>query len=201
MACNDVMVIDVAFAILFLYMCKWSLQYAVRNVRQLLAHLKKKPVTNYYIWFDTADESPKQQSIVVECPPGIELPKQKTEGSIGYDLLAAEDVAVQPGTFQHIKTGYKVKLPKGVYANLRQKSRHFKFPVVFNNGLIDTDYRGELGLCVHNMGKDVFTINKGEELCQLEFVSQVPTVLEMGKVDANTERNVTGFGGIDTTTL
>lgn len=155
-----------------------------------------------YIMIDALIRNEEKLKIVVKTLENTPMPTKKTDGSIGFDLKSIEDYSIPPGGKKLIKSGVFLQMPKGIYANIRQKSRHFHQRILLNNGLIDSDYRGELFIHIHNLGVSTFNIKKGEEIAQLEFVRAPNVELSCGNFDCNeTVRGNTGFGGVDTSKL
>lgn len=103
---------------------------------------------------------------------GLPLPGYQTEGSSGMDLLAAVEVplAVQPGAIVLVPTGLRLAIPEGFEGQVRPRSglalRH-GISVLNSPGTIDADYRGELQIILANLGRDVFSIERGMRIAQL----------------------------------
>lgn len=155
-----------------------------------------------YIFIDTLKKNEEYLKILVKTLDNNPLPAKKTDGSIGFDIYAIDDYVIPPGGGRLIRSGIFLQMPKGIYANIRQKSRHFQHRILLNSGLIDSDYRGEILIKIHNLGIEPFYIKKGEEIAQLEFVRSPNVVLVSGNVDpTETVRGNTGFGGVDTSKL
>ncbi|MDM5270504.1 dUTP diphosphatase [Bacillus wiedmannii] len=81
----------------------------------------------------------------------VELPKYAREFDAGFDLVAAEDVVINPGETKVIPTGLAFEIPPGYEMQIRPRSgmsRKTKLRVVL--GTIDSGYRGEIGVIVDN---------------------------------------------------
>ncbi|MEH6848587.1 dUTP diphosphatase [Bacillus pseudomycoides] len=81
----------------------------------------------------------------------VELPKYANPGDAGFDLVAAEDVIINPGETKLIPTGLAFEIPPGYEMQIRPRSgmsRKTKLRVVL--GTIDSGYRGEVGVIVDN---------------------------------------------------
>ena len=127
------------------------------------------------------------------------FPKQATEGSVGYDLYAHEDVKILKGDRRTIGIGVAMKVPNGHYGRISPRSGlAVKYGIQILGGAIDTDFRGEVGVILYyggnNTDPDYFTVKKGDRIAQLilEKVStvQVQVVEDLSK----TERGDGGFG-------
>ncbi|MBX9707237.1 MAG: dUTP diphosphatase [Caulobacteraceae bacterium] len=131
----------------------------------------------------------------------LALPAYETAGSAGMDLRAAvaEDAAltVEPGGRALVPTGLKMALEPGWEAQVRPRSGlALKHGVTCLNtpGTIDSDYRGEVGVILVNLGQEPFVIRRGERIAQMVIapVAQV-SILEVEELDS-TERGTGGFG-------
>ncbi len=144
---------------------------------------------------------------VVQLPhgEGLPLPRYETSGSAGMDLLAAipedEEIVVEPGDRLLVPTGLKMAIPAGFEAQVRPRSGlALKHGITMLNtpGTIDSDYRGELGLILINLGKEPFTITRGQKLAQLVIASLTTAILEPVRVLDDTSRGSGGFGSTGT---
>lgn len=133
----------------------------------------------------------------------LPLPAYATAGSAGLDLLAAVDapVTLQPGARALVPTGIAVALPAGYEAQVRPRSglaaRH-GVTLVNSPGTIDSDYRGEIGAILVNLGSEAFTIERGSRIAQLVVAPVSQAVLEEV---AELPASVRGAGGFGSTGL
>lgn len=134
---------------------------------------------------------------------GLDLPAYATEGSAGADLLAAvgEDKILKPGERALIPTGIKIALPAGYEAQVRPRSGlALKNGITTLNtpGTIDSDYRGEIGVILINLGQEPVTITRGMRIAQL--IAAPVTRVEWQQADSldNTTRGEGGFGSTGT---
>lgn len=103
---------------------------------------------------------------------GLDLPGYATAGSAGVDLLAAieADAVIAPGARRLIPTGIAIALPAGYEGQVRPRSGlALKHGVTILNapGTIDSDYRGEIGVILINLGGETFTVTRGMRIAQL----------------------------------
>ena len=113
---------------------------------------------------------------VERLPHGADLPlpAYATEGAAGLDLLAAvpadEPVVLEPLGHALIPTGIRLALPLGYEAQVRPRSglalRH-AVTVLNSPGTIDSDYRGEVGVILINLGRVSFAIARAQRVAQL----------------------------------
>jgi dUTP pyrophosphatase len=140
---------------------------------------------------------------VVRLPHGrgLALPAYQSDGAAGMDLLAAvakgTPLQLAPGARALVPTGLVLQLPLGFEAQVRPRSglalRH-GITVLNSPGTIDSDYRGEVQVLLANLGKDPFSIARGERIAQL-VVARVEQVqlIEVAET-APTLRGAGGFG-------
>lgn len=129
----------------------------------------------------------------------LPLPQYMTAAASGMDLYAAVEKAVQleRGEIKLIPTGIHIELPFGYEAQVRPRSglalKH-GLTIVNTPGTIDSDYRGEIGIILCNLGKEHFTVERGMRIAQL--VVQPVVRAELVEVERLEEshRNEGGFG-------
>lgn len=102
----------------------------------------------------------------------LPLPAYATPESAGCDLVAAveKDISLLPGKKALVPTGLKIMLPQGFEAQVRPRSGlALKHGVTVLNtpGTIDSDYRGEIGVILINLGEEAFTITRGLRIAQM----------------------------------
>jgi len=145
--------------------------------------------------------SPVARVLVRRLPEAddLPLPERATEGSAGFDLRARVDGGVElaPGAWAMIPTGVAIALPSGHEAQVRPRSglaaRH-GLTLLNTPGTVDSDYRGEIQVIVVNLGRERYTVRRGDRIAQL-VVHRLPDV-EFEAVDAlpDTRRGDGGFG-------
>ena len=107
------------------------------------------------------------------------LPKRSTKGSAGYDFEAIESFVLNPNETIKVPTGIKASMNSDeVLLCVVRSSMGFKYNVRMCNqvGVIDSDYynnsdnEGHIWIKLHNHGTDVYTVNKGDKICQGIFI-------------------------------
>ncbi|NLV75548.1 MAG: dUTP diphosphatase [Tissierellia bacterium] len=127
------------------------------------------------------------------------IPSYKTTGSAGIDLYAniLEPVRLKPLDRALIPTGLYISMPEGYEGQSRSRSGlALKHGICLANGIgtIDSDYRGEIGVILINLGEKEYTINKGDRIAQMVFIKyEKVKFIEVDTLD-NTERGTGGFG-------
>ena len=138
-------------------------------------------------------------SIKVVAQEGAAIPEYKTLGAAGADVCALVDspVELNPGDRALIGTGLFFASPDGYEIQVRPRSglaAKNGVTVLNTPGTIDSDYRGELKVILINLGKEKFTVNKGDRIAQI--VAAPVTRAAFAVVDSldQTERGSGGFG-------
>lgn len=146
---------------------------------------------------------------VVRLPHGADLPLPacQTSGAAGMDLLAAVDIAhpltLAPGARALVPTGLTIELPPGYEAQVRPRSGlALKSGVTVLNspGTVDSDYRGEIGVILANLGQAPFEIRRGDRIAQMIVAPVMQATLVEVKTISNTGRGAGGFGSTGKTT-
>ena len=130
----------------------------------------------------------------------IPLPKFATAGAACMDLCACIDapVTLEAGARALIPTGIAIALPSADYVALvfARSGLGIKQGVCLSNGVgvIDSDYRGEIGVGLVNLGQSAYTVQPGDRIAQLMVTPVVqPTVVQVSALD-DTDRGAGGFG-------
>ena len=132
-------------------------------------------------------------------PEPLSMPQYETPGSAGLDLRAAVRVPTKliPGQRCLIPTGFALELPPGFEGQVRPRSgRALRegLTLVNSPGTIDSDYRGEVGVIVINLGHDPIIIERGDRIAQLVIAPVVQCVVVEVDELAQTHRGHGGFG-------
>lgn len=128
-----------------------------------------------------------------------QIPQYQTPGAAASDLCACLDdpVTLQPGDFQLIPTGIALEIPVGYEAQIRPRSGlALKHGITFPNspGTIDSDYRGEIGIIVMNLGREPFVIEHGDRIAQMVIARHETAQFEKVEILSESERGSGGFG-------
>ena len=132
------------------------------------------------------------------------LPKYGTEFAAGADLYAcmdAEAVTLAPGETKLIRTGIALEIPAGyagfVFARSGLASKRGLAPAN-KVGVIDSDYRGELMVALHNHSRIPQSVENGERIAQTVILPYLAVdFIESDTLD-DTERGDGGFGSTGT---
>jgi dUTP pyrophosphatase len=132
---------------------------------------------------------------------GLAVPRYETPGAAGFDLLAAnaENSPIKMEKFGRalVPTGMKLQIPNGYEAQVRPRSGlALKHGVTVLNtpGTIDSDYRGEVGVVLVNLGDAPFIVTRGMRIAQMVIAPVTRVRLEpVAEIDT-TPRGGGGFG-------
>ncbi len=129
----------------------------------------------------------------------LPVPRYQTDGAAGVDLPAAvrQPVAIEPGRGALIPTGFRLGIPPGYEGQIRARSGlAMRHGLIVPNapGTIDSDYRGEVGVLLMNLGPKTFVVRRGDRIAQL-VVSRVERArFRLVERADDTERGDGGFG-------
>jgi dUTP pyrophosphatase len=129
----------------------------------------------------------------------LPLPAPASAGSSGFDLRAAieGERVLQPGERLLVPTGLALAIPAGCEGQVRPRSglalRH-GIGMVNAPGTIDSDYRGEVGVLLINLGSEPFTLRRGDRIAQLVIARVESVEWEEAEALDGSERGEGGFG-------
>lgn len=130
---------------------------------------------------------------------GAVMPTYGTEYSAGADLYACIDtpITIQPGETVPIPIGIAIEVPVGyaglVYARSGMACKRGLAPAN-KVGVIDSDYRGELLVMLHNHGQQPQTVNSGDRVAQLVLTPVLTPRFDLVDELTDTDRGTGGFG-------
>jgi len=127
--------------------------------------------------------------------PSATLPTRGSAEAAGLDLYSCDPVEIPAGGRSLVKTGIAISLPPGYYGRVAPRSGlAVKNGIDVGAGVIDSDYRGEVGVLLFNFGAEVFRAEAGSRVAQL-LVEPVVLVqpVEVEDLD-DTQRGAGGFG-------
>lgn len=130
---------------------------------------------------------------------GMALPAYETPESAGMDVRACikEPVTLQSLDRVLVPTGLRVQLPAGYEMQIRPRSGlALRNGITLANspGTVDADFRGEISVIVINLGREPFTINPGERICQMVIAPYSHVAWEPVEEIDTTKRGDGGFG-------
>ena len=137
--------------------------------------------------------------LVKKLNPKAELPKYKTEGSSGMDLMALIEnpITIKPQNSALIPTGLSIAIPEDTEVQIRPRSglaAKSSISVLNTPGTIDSDYRGEIKIILFNHGKEEFTVNNNDRIAQMTLMPVLKAEFEEVEELPKTIRGSEGFG-------
>lgn len=129
----------------------------------------------------------------------LPLPSPASPGSSGSDLRAAieDEVVIRPGERLLVPTGLVLEIPRGWEGQVRPRSglalRH-GIGILNAPGTIDSDYRGEVGVILVNLGEAPFPLKRGDRIAQLVIARVDPVEWDEVETMEDTGRGAGGFG-------
>ena len=159
-------------------------------------------------------------TILTVLSDGTELPRYAHEGDAAVDLVATEDATIMPGEWKKIGSGIRCAIPRGFVGLVVPRSGLGCKGLVLKNGVgvIDSTYRGEIGLTLYNnnptgvwkMIKDIFVltftsggrkepdgtihVRKGDRVAQMMILPVAEATFSRVSSLDDTERGEGSFG-------
>lgn len=136
---------------------------------------------------------------VKRLSPEAKLPTYGSAGAAGADLYAclAQPVTIQPGQTAFLPTGIALEVPQGcaglVYARSGLACKQGLAPAN-KVGVVDSDYRGEITVALHNHGLQPQTIHSGDRIAQFIITPVLTPAYQETEELSETARNCGGFG-------
>ncbi len=123
------------------------------------------------------------------------LPMYADKMDAGMDFFSNVEAVLNPGERKLIPTGVSMEIPEGYVGLIWDKSGiATKYGIKTMAGVIDSGYRGEILILLHNLSSEEFRIQKGSKIAQMliQPVKQ-EEIIEAEELD-ETERGSKGFG-------
>ena len=144
----------------------------------------------------------KYHSYAIELPmtvdSGAKVPTYAHETDAAADLYAMENQTIPAHSYGNkIRTGVKIQLPEGWLAMILPRSSiGAKTPLRLSNsiGLIDSGYRGELGILYDNTSDNEYEITAGDRIAQLLIMPSYRFQVKVVDILADSDRGEGGFG-------
>ena len=137
--------------------------------------------------------------LVKKLNPKAELPKYKTEGSSGMDLMALIEypITIKSQNSALIPTGLSIAIPEDTEIQIRPRSglaAKSNISVLNTPGTIDSDYRGEIKIILFNHGKEDFTVKNNDRIAQMILMPVLKVEFEEVEELPKSVRGSGGFG-------
>ena len=137
--------------------------------------------------------------LIKKLDPAVEVPKYKTTGASGMDLMAfvKQPIKLAPKSSCLVPTGLSVAFSKEYEIQIRPRSGlavKNNISVLNTPGTIDSDYRGEIKIILFNHGSSEFVINNKDRVAQMILTPVQKMELEEVENLPDTSRGKGGFG-------
>ena len=137
--------------------------------------------------------------LIKKLNPKVKLPKYKTLGASGMDLMAflREPIIIKSKTSSLISTGLSIAFSDNYEIQIRPRSGlavKNNISVLNTPGTIDSDYRGEIKVVIFNHGDKEFIVNNGDRIAQMILAPVKKIELEETNDLPETVRGEGGFG-------
>ena len=137
--------------------------------------------------------------LIKKLDPAVELPKYKTNGASGMDLMAfiKKSIRLAPKNSCLVPPGLSVAFSEDYEIQIRPRSglaAKNNISVLNTPGTIDSDYRGEIKVILFNHGNSEFTINNKDRIAQMILIPVHKMELEEVENLPDTLRGKGGFG-------
>ena len=130
--------------------------------------------------------------------PHAKMPTQGSTNAAGWDIYSPVDLSIPPHTTQILPTHISIQCPNGTYGRIASRSSLvLKHGINTMAGVIDADYRGDIGVILHNANNKEYTIKKGDRVAQLIFEKINDTEIQEVNELSTTERQDKAFGSSD----
>ena len=118
------------------------------------------------------------------------------DGDAGFDIRAAEELMLEPGSQAAVSTGLRVAIPSGWVGIVKDRSSMASRRVYTHAGVIDSGYRGEVRILLSNHGSAPYHIQPGAKIAQMLLVPCITGCVEVALPEdlGSTERGEGGFG-------
>lgn len=124
-------------------------------------------------------------------------PSYANDKAAGLDLRSNNDVLIHPNQIVDIDSKLAIELPEGHFGMVVARSGlSYKRQIKLINdvGIIDEDFRGDIGIRLINEGEEAYQIKAGDRVAQLIVIPYIQVKLEYVDRLEETERGSGGFG-------
>ena len=121
-------------------------------------------------------------------------PVKGTTFSAGYDLFAPQDTFIEPNSRKIVPTDIAMSIPQNHFGLIAPRSSRAVNSVDTAGGIIDSDFRGNIGVILVNNSTSPLVIMQGEKLAQLLLIPIYQGALTEVDVLPTTERGDKGWG-------
>ncbi len=125
--------------------------------------------------------------------PDAKIPIYGSEEAAAFDVYSIEDKEIMSGKTEVIRTGICLEIEEGYCYQFWDRSGIGIKGIHHFAGLIDSDYRGEFRIVLHNSTSETFKVSKGDRIVQVAIVPIVRAEFEEVQELNESERGSGGF--------
>lgn len=119
----------------------------------------------------------------------------KKDGDQGWDIQSTEEIVLKPRETYTFPTGVRIEFHPGVAAYVVPRSGLSSKGILCHLGLVDSSYRGEIGVNLTNLGNEDYKVEAGDRIGQLVFFDEKCIYLTKAEgINCDTYRGAKGFG-------
>jgi len=111
-----------------------------------------------------------------------------------FDLYSVDEIAIPSNEQREVKVGLAFEIPEGWHMQIHTRSSYGKKMLRCHLGIVDSGYRNELSIWVHNFSNDVHYVKEGDKICQILFLPVPETILSEVNELTPSERGEKGHG-------
>jgi dUTP pyrophosphatase len=131
-----------------------------------------------------------------------QLPTKGSDKAAGWDLYAdiydgTDKITIEPGKTALIGTGISVEIPDGTFLGIFARSglsTNLGLGLANGVGVVDSDYRGEIKIPLHNHSDETRVVNHGDRIAQGIIIPYTTGLMTEVMTLNETERGENGFG-------
>lgn len=173
-----------------------SHRFALRMSTATESPLSKRPKEDHVInGTNGINGTSKPILKVAKLTENAFIPTRGSKQAAGYDLYSAYNCVIPSRGKILAKTDIQIALPDGCYGRVAPRSglahKHF---IDVGAGVIDQDYRGNVGVIMFNFGEEEFAVKKGDRIAQLILERIFTPEIEEFPTLEETERGANGYG-------
>jgi dUTP pyrophosphatase len=131
---------------------------------------------------------------IKQLDPQAKVPVRAYEFDAGLDLFALERHTIQPGEGRIFKTGIAIEIDPGFVGLVWDRSSMGKRGIKTLGGVIDSGYRGDVGVILWNLSRDPQEIHSGDKIAQLLIQPIATPKTQEVEILSSTDRGAAGFG-------
>lgn len=142
-------------------------------------------------------EEPDMKEIEVQLlTNSAVLPQRAHKDDAGMDLFSSESISLSPGETKVVKTGIAMSIPKGHVGMIADRSSMGKKGIKVAGGIVDSGYRGEIGVILINLSCEQQDFAVGSKIAQMLIIPiSTPKPVFVGVFsEEKTDRGEGGFG-------